>query len=156
MSWNRIAPGLVISSLSEGRPGQPSSATTPLMRRAGPTTDNVLAHLFREGNHLVITVEFCREEHLRRHPQHLGAIFLAEIEAEELAGILQSALDALSSDPTRPKLKPCLNLELRPCLYLATESAIAAMRKNSPKTPSMKSMASKPVPIGGPGRPAWA
>ena len=33
----------------------------------GPTTDNVLAHLLRYGNHLVMTVGFWREDHLRRH-----------------------------------------------------------------------------------------
>jgi hypothetical protein len=68
----------------------------------GPTTDNVLVHLFPEGNHLVITVEFCREEHLRRNPEHIGAVFVAEIEAGELAGILQSAVATLGSDPTPP------------------------------------------------------
>ena len=99
MSWNRIAPGLAISSLSEGRPGQPSSATTPLMQRAGPTTDNVLAHLFREGNHLVITVEFCREEHLRRHPEHLGAIFLAEIEGRSWRASCRVRLMLLAAIP---------------------------------------------------------
>jgi hypothetical protein len=69
----------------------------------GPTTDDVLAHLFRDGDHLVITVEFCREEHLRRHPEHIGAVFVAEIEAEELAGILQDAAAALGRDPIPPQ-----------------------------------------------------
>jgi hypothetical protein len=50
----------------------------------------------------VITVEFCRKEHLRRHPEHIGAVFVAEIEAGELAGILQNAVAALDRDPTPP------------------------------------------------------
>jgi hypothetical protein len=61
----------------------------------GPTTDNVLAHLLPDGNHLAITVSFWREEHLRRHPEHAGAVFVTEIAAEELAGILQGAIAAL-------------------------------------------------------------
>jgi hypothetical protein len=48
----------------------------------------------------VITVEFWREEHLRRHPEHIGAVFVAEIEAEELGGILRDAAAVLGSDPT--------------------------------------------------------
>jgi hypothetical protein len=62
----------------------------------GPTTDNVLAHLLRYGGHLIMTVGFWRDEHLRRHPEHVGAVFVAELEAEELAGILQGAVTALS------------------------------------------------------------
>ena len=65
----------------------------------GPTTDNVLAYLFRDGDRLVITMEFWREEHLRRHPEHRGAVFVAEIEAEELADILQNAVGVLGPDP---------------------------------------------------------
>jgi hypothetical protein len=68
----------------------------------GPTTDNVLGHLFRDGDHLVITVEICRQEHFRRHPEHIGAVFVAEIEAEELGGILQNAAAALTRDPNPP------------------------------------------------------
>jgi hypothetical protein len=67
--------------------------------RWGPTTDNLLTHVFRDGDHLVLTGEFWREEHLRRNPEHRGAVFVAEIEAEELAGILQGAVAALGSDP---------------------------------------------------------
>lgn len=62
----------------------------------GPTMDNVLAHLLRYGNHLVMTLGFWREEHLRRHPEHMGAVFVAEIEPEELADILQGAVAALN------------------------------------------------------------
>jgi hypothetical protein len=54
----------------------------------GPTTDNVNAHLFREGDRLAITLEFCREEHLPHH-EHIGAVFTVEIDAEELIEILR-------------------------------------------------------------------
>jgi hypothetical protein len=64
----------------------------------GPTTDNVLAHLIRDENHLLITLEFWRKEHLRLHPEHAGAIFAVEIEADELARILQNAAAALDQD----------------------------------------------------------
>ncbi|WP_438318651.1 hypothetical protein ACSHWO_34560 [Streptomyces sp. HUAS TT3] len=49
----------------------------------GPTTDNVTACLFREGDRLVLTFEFWREEHLLSHPEDAGAVFVAEIAAEE-------------------------------------------------------------------------
>ena len=61
----------------------------------GPTTDNVLAHLFPHGDDLAITAEFWREEHLRLHPEHAETIFVAEITADELTGILQDAAVAL-------------------------------------------------------------
>ena len=47
------------------------------------------AHLLRYGSHLMITVGLWRDEHLRRHPEHVGAVFVAELEVEELADILQ-------------------------------------------------------------------
>ncbi|MEV7558630.1 hypothetical protein [Streptomyces sp. NPDC089795] len=55
----------------------------------GPTTDNVTAYLFREEDHLVITLEFWREEHLAGHPEDAGAVFVAEIPVEEFVGILE-------------------------------------------------------------------
>ncbi|MFF1511932.1 hypothetical protein [Streptomyces sp. NPDC058326] len=67
----------------------------------GPTTDNVMAYLFREKDHLVITLEFWREEHLFTHPEDAGAVFVVEIPAEEFIGILEgiaAALDASSSE----------------------------------------------------------
>lgn len=63
--------------------------------RWGPTTDNVVTYLFRDGERLVITAEFWRDEHLQRHPEHAGAVFAAEIPAEELATVLQDAAAAL-------------------------------------------------------------
>jgi hypothetical protein len=55
----------------------------------------VLAHLLPDRGHLVMTVGFWREEHLRHYPEHAGTVFAAEIEAEELADILQGAVAAL-------------------------------------------------------------
>ena len=68
----------------------------------GPTTDNVIAFLFPKGSHLAITLEFWREEHLRQHPEHVGEVFVAEIGADELAEILESAAAQLDRQPTRP------------------------------------------------------
>jgi hypothetical protein len=65
----------------------------------GPTTDNVLAHLFRDGDHLAITVEFCREEHLRLNPDHVGAVFVAEVEAADFAEILRETVAVLDQEP---------------------------------------------------------
>ncbi len=67
----------------------------------GPTTDNVTAYLFREEDHLVITLEFWREEHLLSHPQDANAVFVVEIPVEEFIGILKgiaAALDASQSE----------------------------------------------------------
>ncbi|MFE6854971.1 hypothetical protein ACFVDH_29745 [Streptomyces sp. NPDC057674] len=61
----------------------------------GPTTDNVIAHLFREKDDLVITLEFWREEHLRNHPEDSGAVFVVEIEAQEFVSILEGIVAAL-------------------------------------------------------------
>ncbi|MFE1230241.1 hypothetical protein [Streptomyces sp. NPDC058745] len=63
----------------------------------GPTTDNLTAYLFREGDHLVITLEFWREEHLLSHPEDAGAVFVVELPAEELIGILEGIAAALDA-----------------------------------------------------------
>ncbi|MFD5328147.1 hypothetical protein [Streptomyces sp. NPDC127092] len=63
----------------------------------GPTTDNVMAYLFREEDHLVITLEFWREEHLVNHPEDAGAVFVVEIPAEEFMGILEGISAALGA-----------------------------------------------------------
>jgi hypothetical protein len=70
----------------------------------GPTTDNVTAHLFRNADRLVLTVQFRREEHLVRHPDHAGKVFVAEVPAEEFVGILEDLAAVLdgSQDPGRP------------------------------------------------------
>jgi hypothetical protein len=62
----------------------------------GPTTDNLEAFLFRDGEHLEITWQFWREEHLRRHPEHAGMVFAVEIGAAELAGLLEDLVAAIS------------------------------------------------------------
>ncbi|MER5779336.1 hypothetical protein ABT144_34640 [Streptomyces sp. NPDC002039] len=67
----------------------------------GPTTDNVTACLFREEDHLVITLEFLREEHLFSHPEDTGAVFVAGVPTEEFLGILEgiaAALDAVQGE----------------------------------------------------------
>jgi hypothetical protein len=70
----------------------------------GPPTDNVTAFLFRDGNHLVMTCQFWREEHLLEHPAHVGAVFAAEISAGELAEVLEDLIAVLSAD--RNELTP--------------------------------------------------
>ncbi|MCW2913819.1 MAG: hypothetical protein JWN52_1887 [Actinomycetia bacterium] len=66
----------------------------------GPTTDNVLAHLFRDGDHLTITLQFWRESHLRLHPEHVGTVFVIEIDTEEFIEILRDTITALEQEPT--------------------------------------------------------
>ncbi|MYS07587.1 hypothetical protein GTW71_14340 [Streptomyces sp. SID6041] len=62
----------------------------------GPTTDNVIAYLFREKDRLVITLEFWREEHLLSHPEDAGAVYVVEISAQEFVGILEDIAAALA------------------------------------------------------------
>ncbi|MFI7060162.1 hypothetical protein ACIBL3_04190 [Kribbella sp. NPDC050124] len=64
----------------------------------GPTTDNVEAFLFRDGERLEITWQFWREEHLLRHPAHVGMVFAVEIGAGELAGLLEDLVAVLHRD----------------------------------------------------------
>ncbi|MFJ9647650.1 hypothetical protein [Streptomyces sp. NPDC101206] len=66
----------------------------------GPTTDNVTACLFREGDRLVLTFEFWREEHLLSHPEDAGAVFVAELPAEEFVGILEGIAAVLNTGPS--------------------------------------------------------
>lgn len=70
----------------------------------GPTTDNVSAYLFREGGRLTITLAFCRQEHLRLHPERVGAVFVVEIDVEEFVEILRDTVDVLGegSTPSAP------------------------------------------------------
>ncbi|MGW8359274.1 hypothetical protein ACWGK1_01690 [Streptomyces wedmorensis] len=63
----------------------------------GPTTDNVTAYLFREKGHLVITLEFWREEHLLSHPEDADVVFVVDIPAEEFIGILEGIAAALGA-----------------------------------------------------------
>ncbi|WP_329134185.1 hypothetical protein OG552_18175 [Streptomyces sp. NBC_01476] len=71
----------------------------------GPTTDNLLAYLFRDGDQLVITVQFWRDEHLRNHPEHAGTVFAVEIEAAEFAGILEDLVIVLDPGKRPPAIK---------------------------------------------------
>ncbi|MEZ0096015.1 hypothetical protein [Streptacidiphilus sp. EB129] len=70
----------------------------------GPTIDNVTAHLFRDADRLVLTLQFLREEHLDRHPDHAGKVFVAEVPTEEFVGILEGLAAVLDSsqDPGCP------------------------------------------------------
>jgi len=61
----------------------------------GPTTDNVTILLFRDGDRLVLTLQFWREEHLLKHPEHAGEVFVARVPAGEFVGILDGLLAAL-------------------------------------------------------------
>ncbi len=61
----------------------------------GPTTDNLVTYVFRDGDHLVITLQFWREAHLLDHPEHVGRVFEVKIEPAEFAGILESLGSAL-------------------------------------------------------------
>lgn len=67
----------------------------------GPTTDNLQAFVFRDGDHLVFTWQFWREAHLLSYPVHVGGVFEVKIEAAEFAGILESLGSALQVIGTR-------------------------------------------------------
>lgn len=70
--------------------------------RWGPTVDNIVAFLFRDGERLEITWQFWREEHLLRHPEHAGTVFTLEIGAAELAGLLEGLVAVLDRDGEPP------------------------------------------------------
>lgn len=59
----------------------------------GPITDNILGHLFRNGELLSITLEFWRETH--QPPDERGAVFVAEIPEDELVNVLEQMILAL-------------------------------------------------------------
>ncbi|MCT9005714.1 hypothetical protein [Streptomyces rhizosphaerihabitans] len=61
----------------------------------GPTTDNVTAHLFRDADRLVLTLQFWREEHLIKNPEHAGEVFVVEIPTVEFVGILENLVAVL-------------------------------------------------------------
>jgi hypothetical protein len=66
--------------------------------RWGPTADNVLSFVFRDGDRLVLTFEFWREQHLRAHPGHAGMVLTAELGKEELTAILDQLTAVLAQD----------------------------------------------------------
>ncbi|MDG4857757.1 hypothetical protein P8605_06240 [Streptomyces sp. T-3] len=70
----------------------------------GPTTDNVTAHLFRDADHLALTLQFWRGEHLNKHPEDAGEVFVAEIPTMEFVGILEDLVAVLDDgqSPGRP------------------------------------------------------
>ncbi|MFC0115345.1 hypothetical protein [Kibdelosporangium aridum] len=60
------------------------------------------ALLFRDGDELVLTFQFWREEHLLKHPGHVAAVFVVEIQAREFAGILEDLVAILGRDQALP------------------------------------------------------
>lgn len=61
----------------------------------GPTTDNLLALLFRRGPVAIVTVEFWRQTHPR--PDELGQVFVAELPERDLLRSLHQAVCVLRS-----------------------------------------------------------
>ena len=49
----------------------------------------------RSDDLLVVTVQFWREEHLLEHPEHAGTVFAVEIQAAELADLLEDLVAVL-------------------------------------------------------------
>jgi hypothetical protein len=72
--------------------------------RWGPTTDNVVGHVVREGEWLMITLEFWRETHQPSHERRQA--FVAEIPESEFVGVLEQMLAALGCGcRSRPALQ---------------------------------------------------
>lgn len=63
--------------------------------RWGPTTDNVIAHVFRIGTRLSIPFELWRPTHPR--PEERGLVFVAELPESELITVLEQMLAALTA-----------------------------------------------------------
>jgi hypothetical protein len=70
--------------------------------RWGPTTDNLTAFVFRDGDRLEFTWQFWREEHLRNHPEHVGTVFTLEIQAAEVTAVLDDLIAALDRSSGSP------------------------------------------------------
>lgn len=62
----------------------------------GPTTDNLIGYLFREGDHFLMTFEFWRQEHAVVDER--GKVFVAAIPAQEFLGVLEGTLAALEDE----------------------------------------------------------
>lgn len=63
----------------------------------GPTTDNVTTHLFQDQDCSLLTLQFRREEHLLKHPEHADEVFVAKIPTAEFVGILRDLAAILDS-----------------------------------------------------------
>lgn len=63
----------------------------------GPTTDNVTAHHFRDQDSSLVTLQFWRNAHLLRHPEHAGEVFLAKIPTAVFVGILHDLVAVLDN-----------------------------------------------------------
>ena len=67
----------------------------------GPTTDNLVAMLFRLGpDRLALTFQFWREEHHDR--DEAGVIFTAEVARSEFLRVLAHTVGVLSQKPVKP------------------------------------------------------
>ncbi|MFD7030077.1 hypothetical protein ACFWAR_18740 [Streptomyces sp. NPDC059917] len=88
---------LVEHSAADDEPGADCRLGPYRVLLWGPTTDNVTAFLFHEGDRLVITLEFWREEHLLNHPEDAGEVFVVEVPAEEFVQILDGIAAALGA-----------------------------------------------------------
>jgi hypothetical protein len=64
----------------------------------GPTTDNILGHVFRAGDRLVMTFEFWRETH--SIPAEHGEVFVANMLEAEFINGLEKLLAALRCSET--------------------------------------------------------
>jgi hypothetical protein len=62
----------------------------------GPTTDNVYALLFRQGQNVILTFEFWRPSH--HNPADLGKVFTVELPERELLRVLHMTSVFLRSD----------------------------------------------------------
>lgn len=63
----------------------------------GPTTDNLTAFLFRDGDNLTLTFKFWRE-----HDPRCGEVFVAEFQAGAFAGVLDELVAILGRDQVGP------------------------------------------------------
>jgi hypothetical protein len=62
----------------------------------GPTTDNIVAHIFRIEDRSIIPFEFWWTNHPK--PEELGIAFAAELPEVEFVDVLQQLLDVLRED----------------------------------------------------------
>jgi hypothetical protein len=79
--------------LSEARAENKALHFRHLFLNWGPTTDNVIAHIFREGGRATIPFSFWREDH--HDCSELGQVFVTELPTNELIAVLLEATRAL-------------------------------------------------------------
>ncbi|WP_157876061.1 hypothetical protein [Peterkaempfera griseoplana] len=62
------------------------------------------AHLFRDADRSVLTLQFRREEHLVRHPDHVGKVFVVDVPTEGFVGILEDLASVLDGKQVVPRI----------------------------------------------------